>query len=88
VCVHRISDPLRDEVNDAFSRSLTRCCTASGRRSTGALSIGKLTPIVGGLGNSVGLVYVNPDGTVTQLPVNGTTSTTASRSTSAPAIQA
>ena len=36
------------------------------------LSTGKLTPIVRGLGASVGLVYVNPDGTVTQLSVNGT----------------
>jgi hypothetical protein len=36
------------------------------------LSTGKLTPIVRGLGTSVGLVYVNPDGTVTQLSVNGT----------------
>ena len=35
------------------------------------LSNGKLTPIVRGLGASVGLVYVNPGGTVTQLPVNG-----------------
>jgi len=35
------------------------------------LSNGKLTPILRGLGTSVGLVYVNPDRTVTQLPVNG-----------------
>lgn len=36
------------------------------------LATGKLTPIVRGLGTGVGLVYVNPDGSVTQLPVNGT----------------
>jgi hypothetical protein len=46
--------------------------TAAGDLVRVNLSTGKLTPIVRGLGTSVGLVYVNPDGTVTQLPVNGT----------------
>jgi hypothetical protein len=53
------------------------------------LNTGALTPFVKGLGTSKGLVYLNPDGTQTQLPLNGagatpvsSTTTTAKKSSS------
>jgi len=59
-------------VTGPFVKGAAYATTSDGELVRVNLSTGNLTPIVRGLGTSVGLVYVNPDGTVTQLPVNGT----------------
>jgi len=59
-------------VTGPFVKGDAYATTSDGELVRVNLSTGKLTPVVRGLGTSVGLVYVNPDGTVTQLPVNGT----------------
>ncbi len=46
--------------------------TSNGELVRVNLSNGKLTPILSGIGTGVGLLYVNSDKTVTQLPVKGT----------------
>jgi len=60
------------KVTGPFVKGDAYATTSDGELVRVNLSNGKLTPILRGLGTSVGLVYVNPDGTVTQLPVNGT----------------
>ena len=60
------------KVTGPFVKGAAYATTSDGELVRVNLSNGNLTPIVRGLGTSVGLVYVNPDGTVTQLPVNGT----------------
>ena len=60
------------KVTGPFVKGAAYATTSDGELVRVNLSTGKLTPVVRGLGTSVGLVYVNPDGTVTQLPVNGT----------------
>jgi hypothetical protein len=59
------------KVTGPFVKGDAYATTSDGELVRVNLSNGNLTPIVRGLGTSVGLVYVNPDGTVTQLPVNG-----------------
>lgn len=59
------------KVTGQFVKGAAYATTSHGELVRVNLSNGKLTPLVRGLGTSVGLVYVNPDGTVTQLPVNG-----------------
>jgi hypothetical protein len=59
------------KVTGPFVKGAAYATTSDGELVRVNLSTGNLTPIVRGLGTSVGLVYVNPDGTVTQLPVNG-----------------
>jgi hypothetical protein len=59
------------KLTGAFVKGDAYATTSDGELVRVNLSTGSLTPIVRGLGSSVGLVYVNPDGTVTQLPVNG-----------------
>jgi hypothetical protein len=59
------------KVTGPFVKGAAYATTADGELVQVNLSTGKLTPVVRGLGTSVGLVYVNPDRTVTQLPVNG-----------------
>jgi len=59
------------KVTGPFVKGAAYATTSDGELVRVNLSNGKLTPVVRGLGTSVGLVYVNPDGTVTQLPVNG-----------------
>jgi hypothetical protein len=59
------------KVTGPFVKGAAYATTSDGELVRVNLSNGNLTPIVRGLGTSVGLVYVNPDGTVTQLPVNG-----------------
>jgi hypothetical protein len=60
------------KVTGPFVKGAAYATTSHGELVRVNLSNGKLTPIVRGLGTGVGLVYVNPDGTVTQLPVKGT----------------
>ena len=60
------------KITGPFVKGAAYATTSDGELVRVNLSTGKLTPVVRGLGTSVGLVYVNPDGTVTQLPVNGT----------------
>jgi len=60
------------KVMGPFVKGAAYATTSHGELVRVNLSNGKLTPIVRGLGTGVGLVYVNPDGTVTQLPVKGT----------------
>jgi hypothetical protein len=60
------------KVTGPFVKGAAYATTSDGELVRVNLSTGKLTPIVRGLGTSVGLVYVNPDGTVTQLPLNRT----------------
>jgi len=59
------------KITGPFVKGAAYATTSDGELVRVNLSTGKLTPIVRGLGTSVGLVYVNPDRTVTQLPVNG-----------------
>jgi hypothetical protein len=59
------------KVTGPFVKGDAYATTSDGELVRVNLSNGNLTPVVRGLGTSVGLVYVNPDGTVTQLPVNG-----------------
>jgi hypothetical protein len=59
------------KVTGPFVKGDAYATTSDGELVRVNLSNGKLTPILRGLGTSVGLVYVNPDRTVTQLPVNG-----------------
>ena len=60
------------KVTGPFVKGAAYATTSDGELVRVNLSTGKLTPVVRGLGTSVGLIYVNPDETVTQLPVNGT----------------
>ena len=59
------------KITGPFVKGAAYATTSDGELVRVNLSNGKLTPILRGLGTSVGLVYVNPDRTVTQLPVNG-----------------
>jgi hypothetical protein len=59
------------KITGPFVKGAAYATTSDGELVRVNLSNGKLTPILRGLGTSVGLVYVNPDQTVTQLPVNG-----------------
>jgi hypothetical protein len=59
------------KITGPFVKGAAYATTSDGELVRVNLSTGKLTPILRGLGTSVGLVYVNPDRTVTQLPVNG-----------------
>jgi hypothetical protein len=60
-----------DKVTGPFVKGDAYATTSNGELVRVNLSDGTLTPIVSGIGTGVGLVYVNPDGTVTQLPANG-----------------
>ncbi len=60
------------KVTGPFVKGAAYAATSDGELVRVNLTTGNLTPVVRGLGTSVGLVYVNPDGTVTQLSVNGT----------------
>jgi len=59
------------KITGPFVKGAAYATTSDGELVRVNLSTGKLTPIARGLGTSVGLVYVNPDRTVTQLPVSG-----------------
>jgi hypothetical protein len=59
------------KITGPFVKGAAYATTSDGELVRVNLSNGNLTPILRGLGTSVGLVYVNPDRTVTQLPVNG-----------------
>jgi hypothetical protein len=58
------------KITGPFVKGAAYATTSNGELVRVNLSTGKLTPILSGFGTGVGLVYVNPDRTVTQLPVN------------------
>jgi hypothetical protein len=59
------------KVTGSFVKGDAYATTTNGDLVRVDLSNGKLTTLVSGIGTSVGLLYVNSDGTTTQLAVNG-----------------